>query len=300
MSKNLEQKIMSQIKTGKIKLRSKYIFLAEKLGLNSALVLTVILAVLFFSLVLFYIRATDNLEYLSFGKDGLLAFLESFPYLLVVSFILFLFLAGFIITKTNWSYKKPFKYFAVSLIVFVLIVGTVVAWTDISERIEEQAFGNHALGKFFRPFINRGIESRNRGMTGKIYEIDSDYLILETPRGFEKISLLKLLCPDKSINCQDQFEIGQFIIAIGKREDNIFIADKIQIASEERFPPMIRRGIHRQFSPFLNNYLFDNHSTNTLPLPLHLLNFDEPTNKCLAQCFQDKIHPRECFEKCVE
>ncbi len=112
--------------------------------------------------------------------------------------------------------------------------------------------------------------------------------------------MLEFRCPDisQSINCEDKFEIGQFIIAIGKRVDNIFMADQIQIAGEDRFPPMIRRGIHRQFSPFLNNYLFDNHSTNTLPFPPHLLNFDEPTNKCLAQCFNDKIHPRECFEKC--
>ncbi|MBU4482198.1 hypothetical protein KKC16_01980 [Patescibacteria group bacterium] len=55
------------------------------------------------------------------------------------------------------------------------------------------------------------------------------------------------------------------------------MADQIQIAGEDRFPPMIRRGIHRQFSSFSN---------------------DEPTNKCLVQCFNDKIHPRECFEKC--
>jgi len=292
----LENKVMSEIKSGRVKLRSKYVFLAAKLGLNSALVLTIILAILFFNLVLFYVRATDNLKYLSFGADGLLAFLESFPYLLVISFILFLFFAGYLITKTNWSYKKPFRYFAVILIAFVLIIGSVVAYTDVSEHIEEQAFGNRLPGIFLKPFIGRGLESRGRGIAGKIYEIDNDYLILETPLGFEKISLLELRCPDtsQSINCQDQFEIGRFIIAIGKRTDSIFMANKIQIAGEDRFPSMIKRGIHRQFSPF-----FDNYSTNTPPFPPPLLNFDELTNKCVEQCFNDKIHPRECFAKCI-
>jgi len=293
--KKLEDKVMSEIKSGRVKLRSKYIFLAEKLGLNSALVLSIILAVLFFSLALFYVRATDNLEYLSFGKDGILAFLESFPYLLVVGFILLLLAAGYLITKTDWSYKKPFKYFAVGLIALILITGSVMVYTGISEQIEYQIFSNRMPGIFFRPFISKIMEPHGRGIAGKVYEVNSDYLILKTPHGFEKISLLELSC--QKVICQDQFEIDQFIIAVGKRMDNIFVADKIRIAGEDGFPPMIRRGIHRRFGPF-----FGDHPINIppLPFPLHLLNFDEPTNKCMEQCFNDKIHPRECFNKCIK
>ena len=44
---NLEDKVMSEIKSGRVKLRSKYIFLAEKLGVGSVLVFTILLAVLF-------------------------------------------------------------------------------------------------------------------------------------------------------------------------------------------------------------------------------------------------------------
>lgn len=295
--KKLEKKVMAEINSGRVKLRSKYIFLAENLGLNSALILSVILAILFFNLVLFYVKATDNLRYLSFGKDGLLAFLESFPYLLIISFILFLFLAGYLITKTDWSYKKPFKYFAISLVAFILIISSVVAYTDISNYIEEQAFSNRMPGLFLRPFINRGIESRDRGMAGKIYEIDSDYLIIETPRGFEKISLIELRCSNilEPINCKDQFKKDQFIIAIGKRINNIFIADKIQIAGEEKFPLMIKRGIHRKFSPFFSNY-----PTDIRPIPPHLLNFDDLTNKCMEECFNNKINSRDCFNRCIK
>ncbi len=295
--KKLENKIMSEVKSGRIKLRSKYVFLAKKVGLNSALLLSIVLSVLFFSLGLFYMKATDSLKYLSFGKDGLLAFLESFPYLLIITFTLFLLVAGYLITKIEGSYKKPFGYFAIGLIVFVLIFGSIIAYTDVSEYIEEQAFGNHMPGIFFKPFIDGGIKSHDRGMAGRVYETDSDYLIVETPRGFEKISLLEVHCQDvlQTTDCQDQFEIGQFIIAIGKRVDGIFVADEIKIANEDQFPPMIKRGIHRQFDPF-----FGEHSTNTpLLFPPHLLNFDEPTNECLKQCFDDRIHSRECFGQCI-
>jgi hypothetical protein len=58
---------------------------------------------------------------------------------------------------------------------------------------------------------------------------------------------------------------------------------------------MIRRGIHRQFNPFLGNY-----STATPPLPPHLLHFDESTNECMRGCFQERIHPRKCFDRCIK
>ena len=72
---NIEDKVMSEINSGRVKLRSKYIFLAEKLGIGSAFALSALLGVLFFTLVLYYLRASDNLRYLSFGSRGLFAFL---------------------------------------------------------------------------------------------------------------------------------------------------------------------------------------------------------------------------------
>ncbi|MBU3999766.1 hypothetical protein KKG29_01125, partial [Patescibacteria group bacterium] len=203
---------MSEIKSGKVKLRSKYIFLAEKLGLESAFILSVLSAILFFNLFFFYLKTTDNLEYLSFGSAGICAFLESFPYLLVITFALFLFLAGYLMAKTDFSYKKPFGYFAAGLIIFVTVMGGMLAYTDISEKIEEQAFGNRAPGIFFRPFIKRGIESRDMGATGKISEIGDNYLVIETPFGAQNVDIRSL-----EPLMVEKFEKDQFIMAIGKR-----------------------------------------------------------------------------------
>ena len=89
----IEEKVMAEIKSGKVKLRSRYVFLAEKLGIGSAFIFSVFLAVLFFTLVLFYLQASDNLGYLSFGSRGMFAFLETFPYLLVATLIICVFIA---------------------------------------------------------------------------------------------------------------------------------------------------------------------------------------------------------------
>ena len=66
-SHNLENKIMSEIASGKVKLRSRYLFFSEKLGLRSVAILTILLAVLAFTVILFYLVSADSLNYLEFG-----------------------------------------------------------------------------------------------------------------------------------------------------------------------------------------------------------------------------------------
>lgn len=236
----IEEKIMTEIKSGRLKLRSRYVFLAERLGLGSVIVLTVLIAILFFSLGLFYMRETDNLAYLSFGRDGFLAFLESFPYLLVSVFVVCLFVAGYLIKKTSWSYKKPFGYVAIILIALVFLSGSVLALTDMNERIEEQVFeGCGGPGVIFKPFIEKGVGPRKKGVVGRIVEIGDDYLILESPHGLDRLDLSRL-------EKRGYYEKGDFVIAFGDRVNGGFMVQGIK-AIERYGLPMIRRGVERCF-----------------------------------------------------
>jgi len=290
-SEQIEKKIMSQIKSGRVKLRSKYLFLAKKLGLNSGLVLTIALSILFFSLALFYLRTTDSLNYLWFGQDGIVAFLESFPYMLVAGLILFLFAAGYLISRTEWSYHRPFKYIFLALLLVVLATGSLAAYSGISENIENQVFEKRGPGMLFNPFISPGIKPRSSGIAGRVYYIEEDYIILETPRGLEKVIFMP---HDPKINIQD-LNMGEFIIAIGSRNPYNFQAKNIKLIEQHQFPAMIKRGIHRQLHPWDPN----NTSSSTLFAP-EWLNFDPITNKCIRDCHIDQTPPRECFKHCLK
>lgn len=280
----LEKRIMSEIKSGRIKLRSKYIFWAKKLGLNSALSLSIVLAILFFNLVLFYMKSTDNLSYLSFGKNGFLAFLESFPYLLVIVFVLFLLIIGYLITKTDWSYKKPFKYVALVLIIFILLIGGILASTNFSQRIEEQAFVNQDPGFFFKPFLKRGMGLRNSGLAGEVDEIGKNYLIINTPKGKQYLDLSQL----KFESNFSEFKEGDLLIAIGKRKDDIFVVNEIRLRDINELP-MIRRGIH----------IYPERNPRFLHMPKnHFFRPDEKVKKCLDDCIKNNGFNQDCFEEC--
>lgn len=240
----IQNEVMGQIKSGKVQLRSKYVFLAEKLGLGSAFVLTVLLAVLFFNLALFYLRASDNIAYLSFGSQGFLAFLESFPYLLVIVLVLLVFVAGWLIKKSELSYKKPFGYLALGLVGLVVIGGIVLAFTNVAETIEQQTFESEVGGFLFKPFLMHALEARHRGVVGRVIEIGNGYLTIQTPRALEKI----IITADSVLPSQSLSE-GVFVMAVGSRDDGNFTATKLQLINPEEMP-IIRRGVHRRFGQF--------------------------------------------------
>ncbi|MCK5491175.1 MAG: hypothetical protein KAI67_05010 [Candidatus Pacebacteria bacterium] len=283
-SKDIENKVMSEIKSGKIKLRSRYIFLAEKLGMESAFVLSVILSVLFFNLFLFYLKTTDNLQYLSFGQNGIAAFLESFPYPLIVGFITFLLLSGYLMMKADFSYKKPFKYFAVILMVIVMIAGTVLAFTDMSEKIEQQAFGDGLSGVVLKPFLNRAVGLHQNGISGRVIEVGEKYCILEIPNGLQKVDFHNLKFDDKF-----ELEKNQFIVAIGERKEDVFIASQIRIVQESDIP-MIGRGIRRGQ---MNNCNGSCQTHNGFIIK------NEEMKKCMDECFELSSQRRRCFDDCA-
>lgn len=240
---NIENKVMEEIKSGKVKLRSKYVFLAEKLGVGSAFAFSIILSILFFSLVLFYLRSSDNLFYLSFGSRGLLAFLDSFPYGLIIVFVVFLFVAGFILKKTGVAYKKPFGILAVLLIVSVTLVGAMLTLTRLTERIEQRTFDTRSRNRILRPLMERGIVERKGGIAGRIIEIDRGYFVVQTPQGARKIILVNLERPIDGVA-----EINSWVMAVGEKQGEDFVAKLIRVINQGDMP-MIERGVERRFGP---------------------------------------------------
>jgi len=237
----VEDKVMNVIKTGKIKLRSRFLFLLEKLGIGGAVAVFATISALFFCLVLFYMNATDHLQYLNFGRRGIFAFIESFPFLIVIAFIFLLAIAGFILKKSDFLYKKHFGWVALGLLGVIIILGTGLAFTSLSEKIERHTFDNRGGAMFMHPFLDQGLQPRSHGIVGKISAMEGTTLTLNTPRGTETIDA-------SAINTETlaTIKIDSFITAVGERQNTIFKALDLRIADENRMP-MIHRGIDRKF-----------------------------------------------------
>jgi hypothetical protein len=239
--KKIEQKVMTEIKSGRVKLRSKFIFLAEKLGIGSAFVLSALFAILFLTLIFFYLKSSDNLRYLSFGSRGFFAFLESFPYFLVIVFVVLILLTGFILKKSGFAYQKPFSRLALVLAGFIIVFGGLLTWAGIGERIERRALERRPIGNFFRPFLQQGFGERNNGFAGRVIKVEKENILLQAPWGEVEVDISKL---DEKLSAE--IKENDFVLVVGEKKDDVFEAQFLRVITGEE-PPIMRHGIEQRF-----------------------------------------------------
>lgn len=259
MKESLENRIMGYIKGGRVKLKSKYAFLAEKLSLGSGLVLTILLATLFFSITLFYMKETDNLIYLTFGLNGFLAFLESFPYLLIISLVILIFLAGFLITKTDLSYKKSFGEWSLCLVVFIVIIGSSLVFTNINKELEE----HHQM--LIHPFFEKRLPL-GKGMAGTVMERREKEIILNTIEGPQYVNL-------KYIKHYLNFNKNDLIVIIGDKRNDGFYASDFKVIKDPN--EMFLMKVRLKKDPGLLD------------------------KKCISECLDKGNLIRNCFDDCM-
>ena len=240
---NLKDKIMTKIKDGHVGLKSKYAFLAEKVGSGGILLLCIILAGLFFGIISFVLRNSGNIAYLGFGGRGFFAFLESFPYFLVIILILLVVLIGFLIKRFGIAYKQPFGRIAILLVAGIIVLGGVIDLARIIERMERHRFDPGIPGQFVRPLFQHGDPCQHRGVAGLISEASEQFIIVQSPCGLKKVDISNLeRMPIGNLNT------GSFIVSIGKESGDIFFARMIRIIERGELP-MIRHEVNERFGP---------------------------------------------------
>ncbi len=225
---NLEKKIMGEIESGRVTVRSRYLFMAEKLGLGSAMVLTVVLGSLFVALVLWYMKNSETLSYLSFGSDGILAFWESFPYGLLVSSIIIFLLIAYLFKKSGWVYKIPFGFIILALIACLSIIGIALNFTTLPGQISRQEIG--PAKPLFRSILPNQKMGKG-GMVGKMAVWEDPRGMVLTPHGLRPINAE--YAPE---NERKSITVGVTVMMVGRPEEGIFIVRHIRIIPKDRLP----------------------------------------------------------------
>jgi len=242
---HLETKVMKKIKDEKINFRSKYIFLAQKLGLGGGLALSLLLGIFFLNLAFFTMKVSGSLEFLSFGRIGILAFLESFPYHWIIMGLVFFVVASMILSRYDISYKKPFKKLLAALLLLIFVAGIALAISGINEAIEEKV----AQGKIpvLRSLYGRRGGVWKNGLVGEVVEIRSGGLVVETR---EKKKVFVELTKNTLFLTGSDFKVGDRVRAVGKWDGENFRASALRLRGQGRgLMREPRRGKKRAASP---------------------------------------------------
>lgn len=179
---NLSKKIKNEIANGKIKMRSKWVFAIEKLGLEGGLIFSIILGVIMICLMLYIMEENGVFEFAEFGFTSLPIIFDNIPRDLVIIAIILFLIANLIIKQFDFSYRKPFYIFSCGALTIVVLAVAFLTYSGASRTIISKITNTKIVKNII---TNRIIKEPlgDKAVIGKIVKVGSDKIYVFTPDG---------------------------------------------------------------------------------------------------------------------
>lgn len=223
--------IMSRIEKEKVKIRSKYIVWAVNFIKNGVFITSLTTNAVFVSFIFYWLKSTQSLDFLTFGKLGLFAFLQSLPYLWLVTSLVFFAITGFILKQYDIAYKKPYKLLLALILIFTGFSGSLINATGANELIAEQ-IKQHQNKKeaYLKPIWDSevGIKEKN-GVYGKVVEVKPGILQLCIAEETVAVSFDQISTSSKG----EKIKKNDWIRAVGVGKNGSFEAVTVKKMEEE-------------------------------------------------------------------
>ncbi|MDZ7798987.1 MAG: hypothetical protein U5L76_05325 [Patescibacteria group bacterium] len=226
---NLAQKINKTIKEKKIKMRSRFSVMAEKLGLESAAVLLILISILIIGLIGYVLIESGALEFTDFGWSGFGIVFLKFPYELLIIAIVLIIITGYILKSFDFSYKNNFSLIIVLIVFGVILFGLTTAAFNIPRKIHNLAQEKNIpfASSFFKQKIGYNLK-KGPAQIGEIINLENNLITITTPLEEE----IEVIYDQETLMPQDiELEIGQKIAVLGQLENGLLKAQGIKIFS---------------------------------------------------------------------
>lgn len=211
--------VMEKIHNKKIRMKHPLFFLAQKLGLQSVLVLVITAAALLVSILLYFLKKTNVLKFLSLGLPGLKVIFLTLPYDYIALFIITVILANYILRKLDLNQEHKFFFNApvVTLFVIAVLIGSFFCIMGI-----EQITKGWSKNKI----------PENMAICGKIAESTDKKAVIKDEQG----NLIEIFFDNEIIfPFKSDYAKNKSLCAIGWREpmQKSFHAEKIRCCDED-------------------------------------------------------------------
>lgn len=215
-NENVKSKVMEEIKQKKIRMRSHFVFLAEKLGLAGAATIAVLCGAILFGFIFYFIKKTGLFLFLSLGAPGTKVFFSAFPYGYAILFSAAIALAIYLANRWELfsGYCERTNRFAICFLLTALVLGSFFA----------------ILGAeiFYKNYAKRKIPS-NAAVIGRIKYFSEEKIVIEDEDGNLR-NVFVTNVPEKI-----KYEEGKFLRAVGEMEkddDSIFHAVRVRCCDD--------------------------------------------------------------------
>ena len=216
---NIDKKIKKDLLGKDIQMKPKSYFFAVSALYIISTILVILFALFLASFIFFATKSSGTNYLLAFGYSGILPYLQSLPWLLILALIILILLVEIFGKKIDLISKKPLIYSLAAVIIVIVGFGTVFANTEIHNSLFNRAVDNRLpFGKGL--YEKYGTFHENKLIVAKIIESNDEYLVVES-RGVEyQIEITEELhLPPKL-----ELFVNQEIMIFGEIENNIIEA----------------------------------------------------------------------------
>ena len=219
--KNLDMRsrVMADIKQKRIKMRSHFVFVAEKLGLEGALILTVLVSAVFVSLVFYFIAHTGLEKFLTLGFPGAKVFFVTLPYDYIIFFLLTVALAIYLANQIELFCGKCSH------------TDTFMIWFFLGALVLGIFFGVLGVGNFLGGWSKKKIP-HEAAIHGQIKNfMDNEVTVVD-----EDGDVIQVFLPISKTPPHDNFTEDKFLRAVGTRDKNdpmIFHAERVRCCDDD-------------------------------------------------------------------
>lgn len=200
---DIKNKVMEKIKAEDIKMKNPLIFLAEKIGLQSVLLASILCGAFIVAVILYILKKIGTLQFLKLGVPGLKVILLSAPYDYIALLLFTVILGTYIIHLLDFSrgIRNYFNAPALALLVVTVFIGAFFA-----------IMGGE---QFLRGLYENRSVSKEIAVTGKVLSAASGEVTIQEEDGkLEKI----VFNNGNSFPYTPDYAVGKILRAVGQQD----------------------------------------------------------------------------------
>jgi hypothetical protein len=201
---DVKSKVMGEIRKKKIRMTCHAAILAKKLGLESAMLGSLIFGALLISVFFYFFKKTKLIKFVNLGVPGLKVLLTTIPYDYIVLFIVSIILAVYLANKLDLSYEN--KVSGNILAIFFLMASIILGVFFILAGFHETVKG-----------WSKNKIPRDNAVWGKVLEISPKEVTIQDENGDLVRVELKRSVDMKKIGTNEK---GRYMRAVGDRDKN--------------------------------------------------------------------------------
>ncbi len=215
--KSITEQILASAKSGQLKMRPKWHFILRAVLWISGITIVTLALLYLASLIAFIARKTGIWVAPVFGWHGVMIFLASLPWMLVLAVLFFIIVLEILVRHYSFAYRLPLFYSALGVLLVVVAGGLIVARTPLHQALSNCPPGGGPPpcgGGFYRDLAPHRFADIHRGVIDEIME--PNFTIVNDNQ--EKLFIV--VSRRTRLPFGEDFSVGDMVVVIGDRHGN--------------------------------------------------------------------------------